>query len=105
MGTNYAYQEYNRNVQHESAHSVCKQSPESNVVKIAHGHLWDFPDKCYHKVHDGTNWREVVERHQWVHLEFGGAEKTLNHDNTDGLEDDTSDLEQDTNDNEVNFSN
>lgn len=101
----FSYQEYDRNVQHECAHGIGQKGPESNIVEIAHGHGWNFPEKCDAEVHDGTNWSEIVEGYQWVHLELGRAEKSLDHDNSNSLEDDTSNLEQNTNDNKVNFSN
>ena len=88
-----AYQEDDGNVQHECAHGVGQKGPEANIVEVAKGHGWDFPEKCNQKVHDSTNWGEIVEGYQWVHLELGGAEKSLNHHNANGLEKDTSNLE------------
>lgn len=54
------YQKYNGDVQHECAHGVGQKSPETNIVEVAHGHSWNFPEKCDAEVHDGTNGGEIV---------------------------------------------
>ena len=47
-------------------------------------------------VHDSASRREVVKRDKGVHLELGGGEELLDHNQTSGLESDASNLEEET---------
>lgn len=63
---------------------------------MSHGQVRNLDEEGGETVHDGADGRKVVQRHQGVHLVFRGAEQTLDHDETGGLEDDTTDLEDET---------
>lgn len=63
---------------------------------MVHGDVGEFQEQSNGTVHDSTNGGEVVQRDHGVHLEIGGAEQTLHHDQTGGLENDTTNLEQET---------
>jgi hypothetical protein len=88
-GTN---QEHDSNVQSKSDRRIGNEVPHSNAVDVMHGHLWNFKEQGSDTVHNETCGSEVVKRHEGVHLELGGAEKSLNHDQTDRLEDSSKDL-------------
>lgn len=96
-----AYQEDNGNVKHKGNDGVEEQSPDTDVVDVAHGQVGNLKEESGGTVHDSADGSKVVERHQGVHLVFGRAEQTLDHDETGGLEDDTTDLEEETDEDET----
>lgn len=63
---------------------------------MVHGDVGEFQEQSDDTVHDSTDGSEVVQRNHGVHLEVGGAEQALHHDQTGGLENNTTDLEQET---------
>ena len=87
-----AYQEHNRDVQQKSHHSVGEQDERSNFVDVAHVHNWHLNDKGYDAIHNGTDGREVVQRHKRVHFKFGRAEQAFDQGQPNGLEDDAARL-------------
>lgn len=95
------YQENHRYVQGECDHGVGKEWEVANVLNVCHGHLWDLKQKSSDTVHDGASWCKVVKRDKRIHLEFGRRQQTLDHGETDGLEDDTGDLKEETSENEL----
>ena len=88
-----AYQKHHRSVQQESHQGVSNESHNTKRVDVVHGHAGDIGEEGHNAVGDGTGGGVVVERDKRVHLELGGAEETLDHDQTQGLEDDTGDLD------------
>lgn len=86
------YQEHNSYVQSKSNRCIGNEVPGSDAPDILHGHLGDFKEESSDTVHDETRGSKVVERHERVHLELGRAEKSLDHDETDRLEDSSKDL-------------
>lgn len=86
------HQEHNGNVQSKSDRSIGNEVPHSNAPDVIHSHLGNFKEQGGDTVHDETCGSKVVERYKGVHLELGGAEKSLNHDQTDGLENGSKDL-------------
>lgn len=101
----FTYQEDNRHIQQESNHSVGNQSPDTDVVDVGHGEVGDLEEQGSNTVHHSANRSEVVERDNGIHLVLGRAEKTLDHDQTGGLEDDTTNLEEESNEDELDFTN
>ena len=67
---------------------------------MSHGQVRNLEEESGKTVHDSADGSKVVQRHQGVHLVFGRAEQTLDHDETGGLEDDTTDLEDETDEDE-----
>lgn len=91
-----SYQEHNGSVQHESNQGVGDESHDTKRVNIVHRHARDIGEEGDNAVGDGAGGSIVVERDKRVHLELGRAEETLDHDQTEGLEDDTADLDDET---------
>jgi hypothetical protein len=96
-----AYQEHHRDVQQERNHGVDEESKVADSLDVREGHLRNLDDERDDSVHDGASWSEIVERDEWVHLELGAGEETLNHDETSSLKDDASKLEEETNEDKV----
>lgn len=94
--TETTYQEDNRHVQHERNNGVGQQREDTDVVHVVHGEVGNLEEQSSDTVHDSADGSEVVQGNQRVHLELSGAQQTLNHDQTDGLEDDTTELEEET---------
>lgn len=86
------YQEHNSNVQSKSDRRIGNKIPHSDAIDVVHGHLGNFKEKSSDTVHDETSGSKIVEGHEGVHLELGGAEKSLDHDQTDRLENGSKDL-------------
>lgn len=63
---------------------------------MLHGATGELEEQRNGTVHNSTDGGKVVQRDHGIHLEVGGAEQTLDHDQTSSLEDDTTDLEQET---------
>lgn len=87
------YQQHDGNVEEEGNEGIGDESRDTKSVDIGHGHAGDFSEERHDTVEEGAGGRIVVERDHRVHLEFGGAEKTLDHHETQRLEDDTTDLD------------
>lgn len=86
------YQEDNRHVQEEGHKGIRKQREKTDVVDVAHGHAGGLNKQGDHTVDYGARRSVVVQRHQRVHLEFGGAQHALDHDEAKSLKDDTAAL-------------
>jgi len=95
------YQEDNRNVQRERDESVQQEDKVSNLLNVGPGHVGHLDEQADDSVHDSASRREVVKRDERVHLELGGREKLLDHDQTSGLESNTSKLEEESNHDEL----
>ena len=95
------YQEDDGHIEHEGNDGVQQESPDTNVVDMAHGQVGNLEEQSSSTVHDGADRSKVVQRDQGVHLVLGGAEQTLDHDQASGLEDDATDLEDETNEDEL----
>lgn len=95
-----SYQENNRDIEQEGAHAVNNKDEHANILELGHGHPGQLPVGRYGKVHNGTDGRKIVKRHEWVHLEFWCAKDALNHGEAQTLENDTADLEQDPDEDE-----
>lgn len=102
-GSTRTYQEHNGNVEHEGAKTVEEEGEETNVVDLLHGASGNLPDQGNNTVHDGADGSKVVQRDEGVHLVVGGAQKSLDHGQSESLKDDTTNLEQDTSQDEVNL--
>jgi hypothetical protein len=83
------YQEDNRHVQQEGNKSVGKECEDADAIDVAHGHAGRLNKHGDNTVDDSTSWGVVVERDQRVHLELGGAQHALDHDEAQSLENDT----------------
>lgn len=90
------YQEDDGNVQSERNEGVQNEHDVSNLLNIAPSHVGHLNEQAHNSVHDSASGCEVVERDKRVHLELGGREKLLDHNETSGLEGDTSKLEKET---------
>lgn len=88
-----SYQENDRHVEQERDQGVHDEGRNSEVVDIAHRKTRQLNEEGDNAVGHGASGSKVVERHQRVHLEFGGAEEALHHDQTEGFENDTTDLD------------
>lgn len=95
------YQENNRDVQGESDESVDEEGGVTDRLDLRPGHLGDLDDQAGDAVHDGAGGSEVVEGDERVHLELGGGEELLHHDEASGLESDTRKLEQEADHHEL----
>ena len=93
---NEAYQENNRDVEHESNRCIQEEREDADVVDRLHGHAGDLGNKSNNTVHRSASRSEVVKRDQGVHLEFGRAQKTLDHGQSDGLKRDSTNLVEET---------
>lgn len=87
------YQKHHGNVQEEGDQSVRDEGHNTQRIDIVHSHARDFSEEHDDAVGNRTSRSKVVNGNQGVHLEFGGAEETLDHDQAQGLEDDTPDLD------------
>lgn len=96
-----AYQQDDRNVEHEGAETVQEEGEQADVVDLVHGDLGDLPEERNHAVHDSAHGGKVVDRHEGVHLVLGRAQQGLDQVEADSLEDDTKDLEDETNPDEL----
>jgi hypothetical protein len=88
-----AYQQDNGSVKKESNQCVGNESTDTEAVDITHSKTGSLSEEGNNAVGDGAGRGVVVQRDQGVHLELGGAEQTLDHDKTEGLEDDTGNLD------------
>lgn len=91
-----SYQKHNGSVQHESNQSIGNESHDAKRIDVGHGHTRDIGEKRDNAVGDGTGRGVVVQRDKGVHLELGRAEETLDHNQTQSLEDDTANLNDET---------
>jgi hypothetical protein len=103
-GRSLANQEHNRHVEHESNERVRKQGKTTNTVDVLHGELGELSEEQHKAVHASASWGVVVERDEGVHLELGGAQQALHHDQTDSLEGNAAGLEQETSHDELDLS-
>lgn len=90
------YQEHNGDVQGERNESVENENNVSDLLDIGPAHVGHLDEQAHDSVHDSASGRKVVERHKRVHLELGGREKLLHHDQAGGLECNTGKLEEET---------
>ena len=81
------YQEDDGNVQSKRHGGVGEQSTNAKLVDVRHVQGGKLNHRGDDSVHDSTGGGKVVQRNQGIHLEFGGAEQSLDHDQTDRLED------------------
>lgn len=95
-GKDQTYQEHNRDVQGERNESVEHENNVSDLLDIGPAHVGHLNEQADDSVHDGASGRKVVERDKRVHLELGGREELLHHDQTGGLECNTGKLEEET---------
>ena len=95
-GGGLADQQDDGGVEEEGNQGVGNESTESEAVDVAHGDAGKIGEEGDDTVGHGTGGGVVVKRDQGVHLELGGAKETLDHDETEGLEDDTGDLDEET---------
>lgn len=86
------YQEDHRNVQQECNKGIGQEREYADTVYVAHSHTWDLDDHGDHAVDNGAGRGVVIQGDKGVHLEFGGAQHALDHDETEGLENDTTAL-------------
>lgn len=91
-----SYQKHNGGIQQESHQGIGNESHDTKRVNVVHSHTGDIGEKGNNAVGDGASGGIVVQRDKRVHLELGGAEKTLDHDQTESLEDDTANLDEET---------
>lgn len=99
----FSYQENDGSVQQEGNQSVGNQSHDTQTVDVVHGHAGQISEQSDNTVGNGTGRGVVVEGNQRVHLELGRAQKALDHDQTQSLEDDTEDLDDETKTIELDF--
>lgn len=97
------HQEDNGDVEQESDQGVAKERESADAVDIGHGQAGEFAEQTDNTVHDGAGRGVVVQRNKRVHLELGGAEQTLDHDEAHGLENDTAGLVEETDHVELDF--
>lgn len=88
----FTYQEDHRDVEQEGDEGVGKEREDADAVDIGHAHARDLNKQGDHAVDDSTSRGVVVEGNEGVHLELGGAQHALDHDETQSLEDDTTAL-------------
>jgi hypothetical protein len=93
---NQTYQEHNGDVQGECNESVEHENDVSDLLDICPAHVGHLNEQADDSVHDSASGSKVVERHKRVHLELGGREELLHHDQTGGLECNTGKLEEET---------
>lgn len=86
------YQEDHRHVEQEGNKGVGKEGEDADAVDVAHAHARNLNEQGDDAVDDGTSRGVVVEGNKGVHLELGGAQHALDHDETQSLEDDTTAL-------------
>lgn len=86
------YQEDNRHVEQEGDKGVRKEREDADAVDVGHAHARHLNEQSDHTVDNSTSRGVVVEGDKRVHLELGGAQHALDHDETQSLEDDTTAL-------------
>lgn len=85
-------QKHNRSVQQESHQGVGNKSHNTKRIDVIHTHAGEIGEEGDNAVGDSAGGGVVVQRDEGVHLELGRAQQTLDHDQTQSLEDDTGDL-------------
>jgi len=70
-------------------------------VNVVHGDDRQLGEQENAAVHERAGGCVVVQRNERVHLELGRAEQTLNHAQTDSLEDDAAGLEEESSHDEL----
>lgn len=85
-------QEDHGDVEQEGNKGVRKEGEDADAVDIGHAHAGHLNEQGDHAVDDSTSWSVVVEGNKRVHLELGGAQHALDHDQTQSLKDDTTAL-------------
>lgn len=95
-GGGLADQQNDGGVEKEGNERVGNESTDSETVDVTHGDAGKIGEEGDNAVGDSAGGGVVVERDQRVHLELGRAEQTLNHDETEGLEDNTGNLDDET---------
>lgn len=88
-----AYQQDDRDVEHEGAKAVQEEGKQAHVVDLVHGDLGDLPEERNQAVHDGADRGKVVDRHEGVHLVLGRAKQGLDQVEANSLKNDTENLE------------
>lgn len=86
------YQEDDRDVEEESAEAVEEECEQADVVDFLHGAFGYLPEEGNDEVHDGANWGEVVQGHEWVHLVIGTVQDALNQVESEGFKNNAADL-------------
>ena len=74
------YQENNRNVEHEGNGRINEEREAADAVDVIHGQDRQLGEQADYAVHDCAGRSIVVERDKGIHLEFRGAEQSLNRD-------------------------
>ena len=97
------HQKYYRHIEQERNTCVCQKGETTNSVDICHGHVGSLAKQADNAVHKSASRSVVVEGNEGVHLEFGGAEKSLDHNQSDSLKDDTTTLVQESSQDELDF--
>lgn len=95
-GGGLADQQNDGSIEKESNERVGNESTDSETVDVTHGDAGKIGEEGDKAVGDSAGGGVVVEGDQGVHLELGGAEQTLDHNETESLEDDTGDLDDET---------
>lgn len=101
MEASLAYQENDRDIQQECNHGVHQQGNVADVCYVLKSHAGNLSEERDQAVHDGASWGKVVEGDERVHLELGGGEQALNHDQTRSLEYNSSQLVEETNEDKL----
>jgi hypothetical protein len=91
-----SYQKNNRGIKKESNQRVGNESHDTKRVNIVHSHAGDIGEESNDAVGDSAGGSVVVQGDEGVHLELGGAEQALDHDETQSLEDDATTLDEET---------
>lgn len=97
------YQEDDRDVEEECNEGVAKEREGTDTPNIGHGHARQLAEQADDAVHDGASGSVVVQRNEGVHLELGGAEQALDHDQANCLKGDTTGLVEETRHVELDF--
>ena len=97
------HQKHHRHIEQECNSCVCQKSETTNSVDICHRHVGNLAKQADNAVHKSASRSVVVEGNEGVHLEFGGAEKSLDHNQSDSLKDDATTLVQESSQDELDF--
>ena len=88
-----AYQENNRDVEEESHEGVHQKGEDAERPDVVHGHARNLDEQCDNAVDGRAGGGVVVDGDQGIHLELGGAQDALHHDEAQGFGDDTTNLD------------
>lgn len=99
------YQEDHRDVKHKGNRGIGEEGEATDTVDVIHCQDRKLGEQANQAVHNRAGRRIVVKRDERIHLELGRTEQTLNHGQTDSLEDDTADLEEEADHDELDLAN